>query len=261
MTADNAKERMKARRGGPGRHGVLSLLAVAAAAAWLSSAGCIGVSQKRSAGSGIVGGDAADLNVCRAGIRIADDGAIDDFEDGNNQLNLEGGREGYWYTAKDAKGSTIEMATQEGGAGGSEESMHITGTTVSGGNESEAWGASMGAQFVGKGPYDGSKYAGIVFKARAIGSGQVRFNIGDINTHLEGKVCDTCWNHFGKTLTLTPEWKEYRILFTDTRQAEGWGHPRPAAITPGKLYNLEFKIGPGQKFDISIDDVAFLACR
>ncbi len=227
---------------------------------WLSSAGCIGVSQKRSSAAGVVGGNVADLNVCRAGIRVADDGAIDDFEDGNNQLSLEGGRDGYWYTAADPMGSTVEMVVQEGGAGGSEESLHITGVTVTG-DESKAWGAQVGAMFAGKGPYDGSKYAGIVFKARAAKAGQVRFNIGDINTHLEGKICGTCWNHFGKTLSLTPEWKEYRILFTDTRQMDGWGQPRPAAITPKKLYNLEFKIGPGQTYDISVDDVAFLACR
>ena len=56
--------------------------------------GCIGVSAKRSSAAGVVGGNVADLNVCRAGVRVADDGAIDDFEDGNNQLSLEGGRDG-----------------------------------------------------------------------------------------------------------------------------------------------------------------------
>jgi hypothetical protein len=238
----------------------LLLLVISATATWLSSAGCIGVSAKRSSAAGVVGGNVADLNVCRAGVRVADDGAIDDFEDGNNQLSLEGGRDGYWYTAHDPMGSTVEMAMQEGGAGGSEQSLHITGTTV-GGDESKAWGAQVGAMFAGKGPYDASKYAGIVFKARATKVGQVRFNIGDINTHLDGKVCETCWNHFGKTLSLTPEWKEYRILFTDARQADGWGKPRPAAITPSKLYNLEFKIGGAQTYDISVDDVAFLSCR
>jgi len=240
-----------------------SLLAISAIAisAWLSSAGCIGVSAKRTAAAGVVGGDVADLNVCRAGIRITDDGAIDDFEDGNNQLSLEGGRDGYWYTAHDPLGSTVEMAVQEGGAGGSEQSLHITGTTASGADESKTWGAQVGAMFVGKPPYDASKYAGIVFKARAAKPGQVRFNIGDINTHEAGKVCEACWNHFGKTLSLTSEWKEYRILFTDTRQMDGWGKPRPAAITPSKLYNLDFKMGPGQTFDFSVDDMAFLACR
>ena len=103
------------------------------------------------------------------------------------------------------------------------------------------------------------------FVNRAVGpSGLMlftRFNIGDINTHEAGKVCEACWNHFGKTLSLTSEWKEYRILFTDTRQMDGWGKPRPAAITPSKLYNLDSKMGPGQTFDFSVDDMAFLACR
>jgi hypothetical protein len=225
-----------------------------------SGTACIGVSQKRNAGAGVVGGDVADLNVCRAGIRVADDGAIDDFEDGNNQINLEGGRDGYWYSEKDDVGSTVELASNEGGAGGSELAMRVKGKTLSVEN---AWGAGLGMLFVGKGSYDGSKYAGIIFKARA-GTGstrQVRFNIGDINTHKDGNVCKTCWNHFGRTLSLTPEWKEYRILFTDTRQEAGWGNPRPAAITPAKLYSVEFKIGPGQDYDILVDDMAFLTCK
>lgn len=223
-------------------------------------AGCIGVSQKRNAGNGVVGGTVADLNVCRAGIRVAEDGAIDDFEDGNNQINLESGRDGYWYSAKDDKGSTVEIASTEGGAGGSEMAMHIDGKTL---NVTDAWGASLGALFKGKGAYDASKYAGVVFKVRAgkESTRTVRFNIGDINTHKDGNICRTCWNHFGKTLSLTPEWKEYRILFTDTRQEDGWGDPRPQAITPSKLYSLEFKVGPGQTFDLWLDDFAFLACK
>ena len=126
--------------------------------------------------------------------------------------------------------------------------MHITGTTVTG-DESKAWGAQVGAHVRGQGRLRRLEIRrNRVQSARGNGSTQVRFNIGDINTHLDGKICETCWNHFGKTLSLTPEWKEYRILFTDTRQEDGWGNPRPAAITPSKLYNLEFKIGPGQTY-------------
>ena len=195
-----------------------------------------------------MGGNVADLNVCRAGIRVADDGAIDDFEDGNNQLSLEGGRDGYWYTAHDPMGSTIEMAMQEGGAGGSEESLHITGEHRERRRRVEGLGRAGGRDVRGqRGPTTARNTPESCLKARATkAADQVRFNIGDINTHLDGKICETCWNHFGKTLSLTPEWKEYRILFTDTRQMDGWGKPRPAAITPSKLYNLEFKIGPAQ---------------
>jgi hypothetical protein len=229
----------------------------------LLNGGCIGVSQKRSAGNGVVGGNIADLNVCRTGVRHADDGAIDDFEDGNSQVNLEGGRDGYWWPEKDDVGSTVEPAPfspGDKGADGSEMSLNAHGTTLS---VNGAWGAGFGFNFVGKGSYDASKYVGIAFKAR-VKEGtnrQVRVNIGDINTHKDGNICSTCWNHFGKTLSLTPDWKEYRILFTDTRQEEFWGNPRPPAITPSRLYTVEFKIGIGQTFDISVDDLYLLACK
>jgi Carbohydrate binding domain (family 11) len=228
--------------------------------------GCIGVSQKRSAGNGVVGGNVADLNVCPAGLRPGDDGAIDDFEDGNNQVNLEGGREGYWWQAKDEKGSTIgptPFAPSDGGAGGSAMALRATGTTLAGNTTDGFWGAEFGFNFAGKGPYDASKYVGIAFKARVApgASRTARFNIGDINTHKDGNICQTCWNHFGKVLSLTPEWKEYRILFTDVRQEDGWGNPRPAAITPAKLFNGEFKFGPGQTVDFWVDDLYLLACK
>ena len=232
----------------------------------LPAAGCIGVSQKRSAANGVVGGQVSDLTVCPAGLRRADDGSIDDFEDGNTQVNLEGGREGYWWQAKDEKGSTIGPAPfspSEGGGSGSEMSMHVTGTTVPGDPAQGVWGAEFGFNFLGKGPYDASKFVGIAFRARtSAGAGRsVRFNVGDINTHKDGNICETCWNHFGKVLALTPDWKEYRILFTDLRQEDGWGKPRPAAITPAKLMNSEFKFGPGQTIDFWLDDMYLLTCK
>jgi hypothetical protein len=141
--------------------------------------------------------------------------------------------------------------------------MHITGTTVPGDPAQGVWGEQIGFNFIGKGPYDASKYVGIGFKARtgASAARSVRFNVGDINTHQTGNICQTCWNHFGKVLALTPEWKEYRILFTDLRQEDGWGNPRPAAITPSKLINGEFKFGPGQTVDFWVDDLYLLACK
>src|SRR5262245_45312007 len=86
-----------------------------------ASSGCIGVSQEKVDASA----PSADaLSTCPGGFVVAADGNVDDFEDGNNQTNVEGGRDGYWYTAKDSQGSTYEIpaegfATSEGGADGS----------------------------------------------------------------------------------------------------------------------------------------------
>jgi hypothetical protein len=227
--------------------------------------GCIGVSQKRTI-AGVVGGTGADVKACHAGTRLADDGLIDDFEDGNTQSNVEGGRDGYWWPKKDKVGSTIDpnpFAPSSGAGDGSDMAMHASGLTSS---AEGAWGAGFGVNFLGggsSGVYDASKYAGITFKAR-VGPGtstSVRFKIGDINTHEDGHVCKSCWNHFGKDLILTTEWKEYKIMFSEARQEAGWGDPRPLSVTPSKLISIDWSIGPGRTYDIWIDDLAFIDCK
>ena len=180
--------------------------------------GCIGVSAKPP-GSTAALGDASAVKRCRA-VRPADDGAIDDLEDGDNQITKIAGRTGYWWSAADPNGSKIEMQTTEPGAG-SEMSMRMTGKTAAGKPEDGTWGVQLGINFVTEGLfYDASKYAGIAFKAKVSPESgrQLRFKIGDINTHKDANICKACWNHFGKDLTLTPEWKEYRVTFSGAQQ-------------------------------------------
>jgi hypothetical protein len=228
----------------------------------LLACGCIGVSQKRSV-SGTVGGTGTDIKSCHAGTRLADDGLIDDFEDGNNQVASEGGRDGYWWPKKDPAGSTIEptpFAPSDGAGDGSDTALHASGQTASG---DDAWGAGFGANLVQNALYDASKYSGVGFRAK-VGPGSatsIRFNIEDVNTHPDGKICKTCWNAFGKDMILTTEWKEYRVLFSEARQQPDWGNPRPIAITPSKLVEIDWQIGPGRPYDVWIDDLAFLDCK
>ena len=47
-------------------------------------------------------------NVYRSPSADAADGLVDDLEDGNNRVAQLAGRGGYWWSAKDDKGSTIE---------------------------------------------------------------------------------------------------------------------------------------------------------
>jgi endoglucanase len=232
------------------------VLAIAA----LPAGGCIGVSAKPTAGPG----GTAPVKRCRA-TRPADDGALDDFEDGNTQLTKSSGRDGYWFSAKDPKGSTIEMQTQEPGAGGSELAMHMSGTTAEGTAEGGSWGVQLGANFINEqgSLYDASKYAGFSFKAKVApgSSKKVRFKIGDVNTHKDAGICTTCWNHFGKDLVLSEEWKEYKVMFSTADQEPGWGSPRPASVTPAKLIGINWSVGPNQAYDMWFDDLTFLDCE
>jgi len=96
---------------------------------FVAGSGCIGVSAKPAGSTAALGSPAA-IKKCRT-VRPAEDGAIDDLEDGDNQLTKIGGRNGYWWSAADPNGSKIEMQTTEPGAG-SEMSMRMTGKTAAG---------------------------------------------------------------------------------------------------------------------------------
>lgn len=200
------------------------------------------------------------LQRCASGTRPSEDGLIDDFEDGDNQLSKVADRSGYWFTSHDPAGSSIDptpFKISDGGAG-SAKALHVNGHTSS---DTGAWGALFGANFVGEGVYDASKYAGISFKAKIGPSAtkKVRFKVADINTHPDGGVCKDCWNHFGKDLQLTTEWTEYKVTFAEMTQEAGWGQQFPT-ITPSKLIAVNWSIGPGQAFDIWVDDVQFFDC-
>ena len=197
------------------------------------------------------------------------DGLIDDLEDENSQVALVGDRDGYWWIAKDDLGTTVtdppdSFKPSEGGFGGSALSAHMAGHTVEQGYE--AWGVELGANFLSTqgGVYDASKYAGITFKAK-VGQNSinyVRVNVTDVNTHKDAGVCRECWNHFRKDFALTTEWKEYRLLFSELRQREGWGNPRPERVTPTQVISVTFALGGMEgDFDLWVDDVEFLECK
>lgn len=243
----------------------LKLASIATGVVILS--GCIGVSQRlNQAGEpGVISG--AKVKRCTPGRAVpAPDGLLDDFEDGNTQLADIDKRGGYWWKSQDAAGS--EFSTEgfkpaDGGADGSAKGGHAAGKTVSG-SPTDAWGVNFGANFSAQGVYDASKYVGIVFKAKKTkdSTAPVRFKVGDINTHPDsGGQCKSCWNHWGMDLHLTTEWKEYKILFSDLRQAAGWGDPRPKSIVPDKVFSFDFSIGSSGTFDIWVDDFYFLTCQ
>lgn len=239
---------------------------IALYAAALLGTGCIGVSQGGggAAAKGPVAFKAHEsLKVCKNGVRLAADGLLDDFEDGNTQLMELDGRNGYWWKAHDPDGSTIgpeDSTPRPEGVNGSM-ALYMTGQTAS---AEGAWGVNFGANFTNeKTTYDASKYAGIVFKAKAgpNSTKKVRFKIGDVNTHQDMGVCTNCWNHFGKDIELTEDWKQYTVLFSEVRQAPGWGDPRPPSLTPAELYSFDFSIDKSATFEIWVDDVAFVECK
>jgi hypothetical protein len=201
------------------------------------------------------------VKVCAAGFRPSDDGLIDDFEDGDSQLSRVADRGGYWFTSHDPNGSVIDPTPFKisDADAGSKKALRVFGRTSS---DAGAWGVVFGASFVEQGAYDASDYAGISFKAKVAGDStkSVRFNIADANTHPDGGICKSCWNHFGKDVELSNDWREYVLLFGEAKQQAGWGDPVPA-LTPSKLIALSWAVGTGKQFDVWIDDIQFVVCK
>jgi endoglucanase len=230
---------------------------------WLSAvalSGCIGISEKRVNPDGTP----APLKYCPTGVVVPVSGLIDDFEDGNNRVDPTEGRGGYWWKSADPMGSLIgpddfSPSTPEGEKGNA---IHAFGETAAG-SGGDYWGIQFGANFAPQDSYDASKYVGVRFRAKrgANSSSSVRFKISDVNTHPSFGVCTACWNHFGAEVNLNEEWTEYQYFFGGLSQAPFWGSPRPAAITPSKLYAFDFAVSSGKKFDIWVDDISFIACK
>src|SRR5512145_1811987 len=130
---------------------------------------------------------------------------IDDGEDNNNQVMVQDGRSGYWYTYVDHEGSTIEPAAGEtggifsftqGGVNGSQYAARMSGTV---GKASIVY-AGMGCNLTDpKGAFDGSKYGGVSFWAKRgpNATPKVRYKMPDGATDPDGQICSACYNDFG----------------------------------------------------------------
>jgi endoglucanase len=200
-----------------------------------------------------------------------DDGLVDDGEDGNNQVLVRDGRNGYWYTYVDDNGSTVEpeagsrggtFEMAPGGANGSKYAANVHGKTASG---SGVRNGGVGFNFVDpKAPYDASRYNGIAFWARkGSGSvGKVRLKVPDAATTPEAGSCRECFDDFGADLNLTEQWQRFVFPWKKLKQEPDWGNPRPRAINKAKLYGMQFQVGtPGSTFDIYVDHVEFVGCE
>jgi hypothetical protein len=212
-------------------------------------------------------GSVVAIKTCASGMKPAADGLVDDLEDGNNRIAELAGRGGYWWDAKDDKGSTIEPSGGaalfiEGGANGSKYAAHVSGQTATG---DKAWGAVVGLRLAEHSLYDAAKYAGVSFFARVgeKSESKVRLKVGDLNTQPDGMVCkEGCYNDFGKDFSFSHDWQEYQVSFAEMTQQDGWGDPRPPAITPSKLVQVAWHLTtPGASFDLYLDDVRFTDCK
>ncbi|MEZ4302668.1 MAG: hypothetical protein R3B70_47520 [Polyangiaceae bacterium] len=194
---------------------------------------------------------------------------IDDMEDGDGSiLNVEG-RLGAWYTYNDESptgtqtppvGDAFEMSPLNPPRGTSAFGAHTSGSGF------DTWGSGFGFDFNNNGTtkmgYDASKFTGITFWAKIADgtTGVIRVNIGDKNTAPEGGVCDDaggkCNDDFGAGISVTAEWKQYTLKFSELAQV-GWSMVLLPSVEKSALYSVHFQTGAMSKFDIWIIDIVF----
>jgi hypothetical protein len=194
---------------------------------------------------------------------------IDNMEDGNQNILINDGRTGAWYTANGKGGSadplpasTIKMPLLDDttGSPGSKHGFHFKGD---GGTE---WGAMAAFDFLvastPKLPYDAGTFKGITFwvKGSAAVSIQVRVPLKDTTADANGACMATtngCENHFAAQLDITTSWQHVSYAWADFQQDPAWGYH--TTFKPAQLVSVQFVV----PIDVSgadfwIDDIAFI---
>ena len=197
----------------------------------------------------------------KASLGPCPNGLLDDAEDGNNQINVVDGRDGYWFTFADEYGSTIspkgDFVMSEGGPDGSKYAARMTGKMADAG---DSLYVGMGFALTNpKTPFNLEPAKGIRFWAK--GPGKVRFKTPDINTEPAGDRCTDCYNDFGVDLYLQDEWIRYTVPFDDMSQQPGWGDRAPEVTVTG-VFAVQWQYNAaGTEYDISVDNIELVGCQ
>lgn len=180
---------------------------------------------------------------------------IDDFEDGNADIMAVDGRMGGWFlstdttataTATPPKGAVLPVDGGKTGKG-----LHLTGMGFA------SWGVSLGAAVANNltGCYDASKMTGLTVDLKGTGKVYVSVLTAGVRDAAEGMR-----NHYKKEVTLTADWTNVSIAFSELAQLGGWGTMVP--FEAGKIYGID--ISPVQAtapattdYDYWIDNLSF----
>lgn len=190
---------------------------------------------------------------------------IDDFEDGDNRPFKEFQREGYWYSAADTTPGEIfpkpntfaaEALPESETAPQNRMAAHLVANGYS--DWGVVWGTSLRWVDAGvKCPFNGTKFAGVKFRAK--GTGRVRVNFGipeTIPKEYDGTCAERCYDTHSRVVMLTPEWETYEVPWAQLQQ---WGWGTQARFDPARLLSLQFAVdGKNLPVDFWLDDVTFI---
>ncbi|HEY4103021.1 MAG TPA: hypothetical protein VGM44_03985 [Polyangiaceae bacterium] len=207
------------------------------------------------------GGTAGSSAGGAGGVDTASIDLIDDFEDGDAQLSLVGGRDGSWFITNDGHGQQTPLPNGPTlpsllmpPRGMSTRAMHTTGSGFS------VWGAALGVNFLSgmaPPPYDVSMYQGLTFAlklGKPTAVKPMRVAVSDYDTTYG---CRTCGDHFGSSVNAGDEFTIIQLPFSSFKQL-GFGTAPPShAFDPKRTYTVYFSWTQNQTFDVWIDDLSF----
>ncbi len=186
---------------------------------------------------------------------------IDDLEDGNGAILVQGGRQGGWYTYNDGT-AMGKQSPPEGGTFipiiGGHNSQYAAATKGSG---FIGWGAGFGFDFNNTGvdaltrmPYDLSNFTGVLFWIRGT-TAQLRVSVQttDVVPVSEGGSCgQLCNDYHGVPINVTSSWTEH-VIPLNSLQQEGWGTAE--VFVPQNVISVVFQTAAAVVFDHEVDDI------
>jgi hypothetical protein len=221
-------------------------------------------------------GEAANAGNDTGGQPPSDHAVVDDMEDTDAQINVDGGRDGYWYVGNDGTVGGMQQPTSakfemfELGPRDHDDSTYSTHMKVSG---FTGWGSVIGFNLVEQQTavkaYDASAFCGVQFWGKALAATSLRLRLPDGDTHPDGGVCKEtgaantlCYDHFSAPIALTTAWKSFSIAFSTLEQTGTGYHPADDKFKAEQLYAMEWALpgAAGKAYEIWIDDITLTAC-
>jgi hypothetical protein len=177
---------------------------------------------------------------------------LENFEDGNDSLLANDGRNGYWFSDASTDGTmtpfeVVEVMNER--MPNSTRGIHI----VASGFGTDGW-ALLGVELNGGEAYPGAAaYSGITFWGRHGGTEGAIFRIKFPTTSTAEDDDD-----FGMSLEAGAEWVQYLIPFNEMNLKQlGFGTEQ--AFDAAELLGIQFSLAQGTMgFDVWVDDIRFV---
>lgn len=187
----------------------------------------------------------------------SDDPLVDDFEDGSEQLRLEGSREGFWFSRgnpqDDGTITDIKDAFAELSMTGNDFALHMVAENYTATDTWAVFGANFHADDPAAAYVQAAQYDGLHFWAcGGLPSTKIALEVVTTDT---SSAYDGEDNHYRIDLALTSSWKEFIVPWDDVKQTWGTKYTFKADHVMG----IQFNLATGKEgFDVWLDDLEFI---